>query len=322
MKMSRPFAIIALIVALARPGAAAPPLEEARTRFAAGVQLFHEGSFDAALAEFRKAYQLAPSYRVLYNIAQVQFELHDYVEALKSFRQYLAEGGPEVPAERRAQVEGEVQKLERRVATLEIAAEVEGAEILIDDVPVGTTPLRSPIIVNAGSRRITATKPGRVTTARSLTVAGGDRVKVELKLPEAVSVRLVAQPVPVTQPVPAAPSAPVAAPRTRMWVALAATAALAVGAGTFALITRQDKLDFETQLDTFPSTPEAIDHARKQMARDAAITDGLAGASLLAAGLTLYFAVSHPAGEPEESPRRAQVRLAPTLGGLVIDGRF
>jgi tetratricopeptide (TPR) repeat protein len=308
-----------LLLLLAAPARAAEPqnpraLEEARTRFQAGVQLFHEGSFDAALAEFRKAYSLAPSYRVLYNIAQVQFELHDYVEALKTFRQYLQEGGSDIPPDRRAQVEGEVQKLERRVSLVEITVDVDGADILLDDVPVGSSPLRFPIMVNAGNRRITATKPGRVTTARTLTVAGGDHVKVDLKLPEVAVAR-------VSDQAPPPLEAPrVERTRTRVWVALAATTALAIGAGTFALLTRQAKQDFESQLATFPNTKENVDASRKRMVRDAAIADGLAGATVLAGGLTLYFALSHSSDEPEA--KHAQVRVVPTLRGLAVAGRF
>ena len=47
-----------------------PALGEARERFQRGVDLYKEGSFDAALAEFNKAYELAPNFRVLYNMAQ------------------------------------------------------------------------------------------------------------------------------------------------------------------------------------------------------------------------------------------------------------
>jgi hypothetical protein len=312
--------IIAALLTAAPALAADPPanpraLEEARTRFQAGVQLFHEGSLDAALAEFRKAYQLAPTYRVLYNIAQVQFELHNHVEALKTFRQYLAEGGPDVPPDRRAQVEGEIQKLERRVSTVEITTDVDGADILVDDLPVGVSPLRLPVMVNAGNRRITAIKTGRVTTAQALTIAGGDRVKVHLQLPEVV----VARPIdPALVPLPPPPVAERS--RTRTWVSLAATAALGIGAGTFALLTRQAKLDFESQLQTFPNTKENIDRARHKMVVDAAITDGLAGATLLAGGLTLYFAVSSSGDEPEA--RHTQVRVLPTLGGLSVSGQF
>src|SRR5262245_55283292 len=91
---------LGLIAALAAPGgralAAPSPTDEARERFGRGVQLFHEGSLEAALAEFQKAHQLAPNYRLHYNIAQVQYELHNFVEALRSFWKYLAQGGSEI----------------------------------------------------------------------------------------------------------------------------------------------------------------------------------------------------------------------------------
>ena len=51
-------------------------VEKARASFQQGVDLFHEGNFEAALAEFRKAYATAPSYRLLYNIAQAYYEIH------------------------------------------------------------------------------------------------------------------------------------------------------------------------------------------------------------------------------------------------------
>src|SRR4051794_6696164 len=43
------------------------PKEEAIARFKRGLELHGEGDFSAALIEFRKAYELAPQYRVLYN---------------------------------------------------------------------------------------------------------------------------------------------------------------------------------------------------------------------------------------------------------------
>src|SRR5256885_2175420 len=112
MRTAAAVAVLSGLLLSVRPAAADAPVEEARIRFQRGVQLFHEGSFEAALAEFRKAYQVAPSYRLLYNIGQVHYELHDYVGALKSFRQYLTDGSTDIPADRRVAVEAEIRKLE------------------------------------------------------------------------------------------------------------------------------------------------------------------------------------------------------------------
>jgi tetratricopeptide (TPR) repeat protein len=299
-------------------------VDEARQRFQKGVQLFHEWSFEAALAEFRKAYQLAPSYRLLYNIAQVHYELHNYVDALKAFRQYLSEGAADVPADRRTQVEAEIRKLEGRVGLLEIVANVDSGQVAIDDVPVGILPMKAPILVNPGVRRVSVTKLGFGTTARNVTIAGGDHAQVQLELNEAVASRTPRDEAGrkgssrgETRP---------ERPRTAMWISLAATGALGIGAGVFALLAQDAKRDFEHQLGVFPTTKADIDHARSTLVRDAAIADGLAGAAVVSGGLTLFFALSgggskevSSATPPSTAPR---IRLAPTLGGVVAIGSF
>ena len=60
--------------------------------------MFEESNFTGALAEFRRAHAIAPSYRLLYNIGQVCYLLRDYPCALDSFSRYLSQGGAEIPA--------------------------------------------------------------------------------------------------------------------------------------------------------------------------------------------------------------------------------
>src|SRR5690242_4745368 len=239
--------------------AADSSIDEARQHFQKGVQLFKEGNLDAALAEFRKAYQIAPSYRVLYNIAQVHYDLHNYVEALKAYRQYLSEGASEIPTDRRTQVETEVRKLEGRVAYIEVTSNVDGVLLSLDEVPVGTLPLRIPLMVNPGTRRVTATKTGYNTTARNLTIAGGDHTQVQLDLTETAR----AQRDDGKKAAGAkADARPPDRPRTAMWVSLAATGALGVTSGVFALLSRSAKQDFESELGKYPNTKNQIDDAR------------------------------------------------------------
>jgi tetratricopeptide (TPR) repeat protein len=313
--------------------AAAPPetpasepkaVEEARLRFQKGVQLFKEWSFEAALAEFRKAYQLAPSYRVLYNIAQVHYELKNYVDALKAFRQYLNEGAGDVATDRRTQVEAEIRKLEGRVGYIEVIANVDTAQVAIDDVPVGILPMKAPILVNPGVRRVSVTKPGFGTTARNVTIAGGDHAQVQIELNEAVASR----PARDDASRRTAPTYELRSerPRTAMWISLAATGAFTVGAGVFALLAQDAKRDFEHQLDVFPSTKRDIDNARSTMVRHAAITDGLAAAAVVSGGLTLFFALSSGGNRQTFAAAApgatARVGLSPTLGGVAAVGSF
>jgi tetratricopeptide (TPR) repeat protein len=326
-------ALLALAPLTASFAAAAAPdapaneptaVEEARQRFQKGVQLFHEWSFEAALAEFRKAYQLAPSYRVLYNIAQVHYELHNYVDALKAFRQYLNEGAGDVPPDRRTQVEAEIRKLEGRVGYLEVVANVDSGQVAIDDVPVGLLPMKAPILVNPGVRRVSVTKPGFGTTARNVTIAGGDHAQVVLDLNEAVAARAPRDDAgkKTSKVEPRAER-----PRTAMWISLGATGVFAAGAGVFALLAQDAKRDFEHQLGVFPTTKAQIDEARSKMVRNANIADGLAVAAVVAGGFTVFFALS-TGGSKEAPPATAashtalRVGIAPTLGGVVAVGSF
>ena len=116
-------------------------LREARTRFQRGIELYEEGDMDAALVELRRAYELAPSYKLLFNIGQVQLQKSDYASALDSFERYLAQGGDNISRKRRGELEPLVQKLRQRVAEVTVTVDVAGAEVLVDDLPRGTAPL-------------------------------------------------------------------------------------------------------------------------------------------------------------------------------------
>jgi tetratricopeptide (TPR) repeat protein len=312
-----------LALAEAPPGPSERVLDEARTRFARGVQLYHEGNFPAALAEFGRAYQLAPSYRLLYNLAQVNIELHDHAEALRCLRQYLAEGEANIPADRRAQVAAEILKLEARVGYLEIATDVEGAEILIDDVRAGFSPLRAPVMVNSGVRRVSASKTGHAPAVRRVTIAGGDRRKMQLELPELAAAPVAALVVPSASSGAAAGADAAGGSHTRAWIALLATGALAAGAGTFALLSLDAKKEFEDELGRYPTSQERIDRSRSHLVKYAAITDALMAASVVGAGVTIYFALSGGSASPEARVARTHgITVTPALAGLSVSGGF
>ena len=99
------------------PAAEAAARTDAEARFAAGVALYKQGDHAAALAEFRAAYAARPSYRVLYNIAQLEAKTGDAASALATYRRYVLEGGAEIDVRRRIEVAHEIQRLESLVAS-------------------------------------------------------------------------------------------------------------------------------------------------------------------------------------------------------------
>jgi tetratricopeptide (TPR) repeat protein len=282
--------------ALSAPEAPADAnVEEARQRFLRGAELFKEGSFDAALAEFSRAYELAPNFRLLYNLAQVQLERHDYAAALRYYRDYLAEGGAELDPERREQVEKEIAQLKSRVATLTVTSNVAGAELSIDGALVGTLPL-NPVIVSSGVRRLSLRKSGYTPVDRTLTVVGGDQPRVELRL-ETLKEGVARSPAPgKAEPVESSSVHP------GVWVGLAATGAFAGTAVVFGLLTSNADADLDTELSRFPANPRAIDDERSRLKLYAGLTDGFAGAAVLSAVVTTYFVLT---GSSRDDKRHA-----------------
>lgn len=295
-------------------------LEIARSAFQRGVELFHEGNFEAALAEFQKANQNGPSYRILYNIAQAYFELHDYVAALKYYKQYLANGAAEVPAARKTQVEETISKLENRIATIDISVSVDGAQVSIDDVPVGISPLAGPVPVNPGPRRVTAAKAGLPTASRSLTVAGADRAAISLDL-HATSRK--ALPADFATPSTSASSAKSKSTHSRvpLITGLAVTGACAVTTGVFGFLTMGAKKDLDRDLDTFAVKSNQVSNDRSRVRNYALVTDIAAAATLVSAGITVYMALAHSGDTPSEVAQpRSRLTLTPTLNGVALYG--
>jgi hypothetical protein len=299
---------------------------QARQRFARGVELYKEGSYDAALAEFNKAYEIAPNYRVLYNLAQVQRERHDYVAALRLFQQYLDQGGAEVTAERKDQVAKEITALKARVAEVQVKADIEGGELWVDGTLIGVLPLGEPLLVSAGVRQVELRKPGFITSSKSLSIAGGEDVKVDFVMRPDNTNQLGPAPAAVLHDEPE-PVAPVVTKRSKvpMWVSLTAAGIFTGGAVTFGVLTKKsdDKLDQE--LANIPGDAAAIESARDELKTNALLTDVFAGAAIVSTGLFVYFAVS---GASSGSTVEAKAQPRPTVkvgtmgAGLRVFGEF
>jgi tetratricopeptide (TPR) repeat protein len=304
--------------------------ERAAVRFQQAVELYREGSYEGALAEFRKAYQISPSYRVLYNIAQTQYALHDFVSAYKSLMQYMSEGGSEIPADRRTQVDEMSAKLEERIAHLQISTNLAGADIRVDGVSVGTSPLPGLVSVNVGTRKVSALKAGSPEAAHMLTVAGKETVRVELKIDEPgvtsgkIGSSALREPVLGSSPAGsiAKTQAPTTPGRTALIVSLSTTAALAVGTGVFGYLALGAQKDLKDQINTYPNTKATIENARTKSKNLGHVTDAFGAATLVSGGVALYFAITQGGGSPKPKKAVGPIVLAPTVGGMVVQGAF
>ncbi len=315
--------------AVAQPSAASK--EEARSRYERGKQLYEEGAFDAALIEFQRAYDLAPSYKILYNIGQVHRQRNDYASALRVFERYLKEGGADIDAKRKAEIDKEIAQLKGRVATLQITTNVPGAEILVDDEPVGKTPLPQGVLVNSGKRKITASKEGRVPVSKIINVAGSDTMKIALDLVESSGG---GGPAPTPTTPSSSPPASSGAPTTTgaptspapekppvPWLAWTITGALGVGAavtGILALGASNDLKDKRSQPD---ANRKDLDDGSNRTKTLALVSDLLLVGTVVAGGVSIYLTVSEPSRE-SSARFKGPVRLGVGPGAMTLTGSF
>lgn len=285
-------------------------LNEARAHYDRGLKLFDEGAYDGARVEFQQAYNLQPSFKILYNLGLVHKQLVDYASALTSFERYLSEGGLNIDESRRAEVTREIASLKSRVGSLNVTANVPGAEVSVDDVPVGRTPFSAPIIVNPGNRKISATKAGRVPASRVVQIAGSSVTNVRLDLSDTRTVLIIDKP-----------------PRRVPWGGWAATAALAIGAGaTGYLALRSDQ-----KLEDARAKPEADPddlQSRSSTTRALGITTDVLTVGAVAVGaLSLYYTIkwgkeSERAAPPSEPVALHSLKLGVRPTGFGLSGSF
>lgn len=298
----------------------------ASAHFNRGVELYRQGNLDAALAEFVRANELSPSYRLLFNMAQVQMERHDYVRAIGLLESYLAQGGSEIAAERRAEVEQDLARLRQWVAALWVSANVEQATVWVNDERVATLPLEKPIMLNPGIARVRVEAHGHKPYLDELTVAGGDRPRLELSLETQASAPIgaVAQAKTdgVAEPVHAWSGLRVAG----LVTGVIGAASLGVGIG-FGL---SAKSHAKTATDICDGnrcpSQEGVDAAETADQHATIATIGAsAGAALLVMGTVLWFSGTSDA-DPSDERAASGVRVAPLAGpselGMALSGTW
>lgn len=328
MSRSRSVALFVLCTlmatAVAGPAFAGPTpeqIEEGRGHFNRGVEYYKENDFRAALVEFKRAYDIAPHYKVLYNLGYTSLELQDYASALRYLERYLADGGAEIASDRKTKVAQEIEKLQKRVARITIEVNVEGAEILVDDVVVGKTPWSEPILVSAGRRRVVVNK-GSASQTRLVDIAGGDVQKLSFELatpPPPPPPDHGPMPPPVAVVTPEAKSNPLPA---GVWVGVAVTGALGVATVVTGVLALSAKGAFDDAIARPGVTTTEVDEARSRTRTFALVTDILGGATIVSAAVTLIGALARggKSAPPEQSAGALRVQVSPF--GATLSGSF
>lgn len=291
-------------------------VQEAGQRYDRGLKMYAEGDYALAVIEFERAYELVPDYRVLYNIGQVRIQLAHYARARRALTQYLAEGGERIGEDRKKAVENDLEMLAQRTSTLSIVVNVPGAEIFVDDVLVGQSPLSEPLLVDAGERRLSARKAGYHPRASQVTLAGRDSLSVNLTLEkqETASQRIIVE-----------RREEESNHSTWMWGTWAAAGVFGIAAGAtggLGIKAASEHQDLQKEIGATSSELQSSSRRARTLLLAADVFGGLAIAT---GGLALYLTLSGPEEAKKPAPGKPperQVGLAISPGFLAVKGTY
>lgn len=171
---------LALVTVLTLQAAVPDERKEASGHYQRAVALYKDGDFQAALLEFRTAYELAPSYEVLFNMALCQRRLFNYALAMRTLDQYLMEGGSRIAAERRDAVAREREAIRALTAPVAIIVDGKPATISVDGEKVGQTPLQDLLVLSVGKHKVRAEREGSTPDERVIELRSGQALSVQL----------------------------------------------------------------------------------------------------------------------------------------------
>ena len=159
----------------------------ARERYLRGRELLQQGNAVDALQELAASYQLFPSWASLYGMAMCQEAMGRAAEATDLYRQVLHEGGDDVPATERVNIQAHIAELQAQLGvtpstegSVDVRSTPAGADVLLDGEPVGTAPLR--VDATVGPHRVEGRLDGYEPATIWVDVAAGETAVAELVL--------------------------------------------------------------------------------------------------------------------------------------------
>lgn len=175
--------IVALLVAaLATGRAQAAPAEDAEAYIKRGVGLRRLHNDAAALQEFRRAYEIAPSGRAAAQLGLAEQQLKLWVDADRHLGESLRDHSDAWVRQNRTVLEKSRRTVANHVGRLAVGGEPAGAEVFINGQNAGTVPLREPATVSPGPVRVEVRSPGYTSSSMSVVVAAGDQSRVDVRL--------------------------------------------------------------------------------------------------------------------------------------------
>jgi tetratricopeptide (TPR) repeat protein len=235
-------AVLLLCCGTARAQRPAPSYDDvdiAKAHYATGIAYYERSRFADAAHEFEESYRLSHRPELLYNMGKAYDGGGDKARALAAYRRFLAAlpDASDTPV-----VRARVDQLERLVGRLRLTCTIEGAEVRVDGVAVGVTPLDAPIDVNPGTHAVEVAHEGYSTWRANVVGMPGAVTPVDARPASLVKI--------VRVEVERAPAPPL---YKRWWLWTAVGAVVAAGAVTGGVLGARGANDVPPPVAQFPT---------------------------------------------------------------------
>jgi hypothetical protein len=255
------FCVCVALSALSSPVCAQPRRDPSEALVQRGLDLRRRGQDEAAYNIFEEAWNLSHAPRARAQMGLAAQALGRWSSADRFLREALSASTDPWVTERRAVLERSLVEIDAHLGSLEVRCNVEGAEVRIDGVLMGTTPLGAPLRLPAGTVAIQLRAPGHLEVMRQavVTLGGATREQIDMMrigappvgtppvvtppvvtppvvtppvvTPPVVTPPVVTPPVVITPPVDTAPPSSASTRRALAWTAGGvAVAGVALGA--------------------------------------------------------------------------------------------
>ena len=350
---------ILLTMSATASGQSGPPMEadgspaisdRARALYAEGIKAADAKNWAGAHAAFMEAYKQSDHYQIAANLGSMEIKLGRYRDAAEHLAVYLRKA-PSDKVKDRMRALAFFEEAKKKVGTVQVRVNVNGAEILVDDKVVSLSPPVDDLFVDPGPRFIKARMAGHKSSETTLEAGPGTTHQVTLTLekmapdapPPPKLVKTAAPPPSPPEPVPFKP-------QKEIIIAGISVGAVGILAGTISAIvssgygsSAEDRRDVLLQrpgggsacLDPM-NTSECATLNDLWGSRDtwgnvavwSFVIGGVAGAGTAAYALVLPRVLtsgprSPETSEPEPRPRAMVLpAVSPSGGGVVVTGAF
>jgi tetratricopeptide (TPR) repeat protein len=303
-----------------------------------GIELRQKGQDEAALQEFRRAYDRSSSPRALAQIALAEQALGRWLEAEDHLSGALRQTQDLWIGHNKKHLSQALVEIQGHLGSLELTGDSKEGKVMVNGQQVATLPLSAPLRVLAGSIALEVQAVGFQPVVRTVVVPGGGLAREPLVF---VPVATVPKPAPkraTTEPAEAGdvtPGAekPIPHPNARgtrqtvgAVVGAGALAALATGIG-FYLKHESDAKSYNNDTSCHPTFGPPASYCQSKYdtvnSDKYVIIAGLASAAILG-GVGTYLFLSSGGADSEKAHETAfRLQCSPTAGlGMICSGRF